>query len=591
VPQKVLADHPYTFVKPLPNVDTTSSKIIQHQPSKNTYNIAPDSFHRRERSGLFLDHHQDQMAVETNLKERKVDQISERMDKLKRRRIEINPDHKERKSKAQQPPSKMMKMPDFPNFPLIPIMPPQNNLNLTLQKSRGEKSNNNNINNHRSGNNTAENLPKPLPLKMTDLKESESRFRGNSRPLPSQRRRLPVNLTPNKKNKNPFRNDPAPVSFNEDYYFYYDDDYYYDDDDYYEELINPSHIKPATPKISKPVKSKPKVKIHSHRSPPRSPPRSPSLEKWVNKSKNPPRKVLRPPPKMSDIKSSNPKMSPVVKRRLKNHRLPPPPPPPAETFKSDRFNSPNSYTSSSTSSQNSPSAPEALRSSSVLEASPSKKNRFVDYEYYDDYVYYDYDVVPSTPKRIDRPRRRQYGGGGGGINPLALLVAPLAAISLLAAAAAVAINPVLVQVSFTGKRRKRSLNGEPDEDEAEWNPEIKEKMHEMEVLERFLGTIPENRRYQQQILSMYLTCSGYTETSNKCLDRVVCDYSNVNSDIPQDEKDVISIILYNIMANDFVNEEYKDRLRTSARIGRDHDQGSCSKKFVCSELDMPSQDE
>jgi len=417
---------------------------------------------------------------------------------------------------------------------------------------------------------------------MTDLKESESRFRGNSRP-PSQRRRLPVNLTPNNKNKNPFRNEPAPVSFNEDYYFYYDDDYYYDDDDYYQELIKPP-MKPAAPKISKPVKPKPKVKIHSHR----SPPRSPSLEKWLNKSKNPPRKVVRPPPKMSEMKSSNPIMSPVVKRRLKNHRLP------AETFKSDRFNSPNSYTSNTgTSSQNNPSAPETIRSSSVLEASPSKKNRFVDYEYYDDYVYYDYDVVPTTPKRIDRPRRRQYGGSsGGGINPLALLVAPLAAISLLAAAAAVAINPVLVQVSFTGKRRKRSLNGEPgDDDEAEWNPEIQEKMHEMQVLERFLGTIPENRRYQQQILSMYLTCSGYTESSNKCLDRVVCDYSNVNSDIPQDEKDVISIILYNIMANDFVNEEYKDRLRTSARIGRDHDQGSCSKKFICSELDMPSQDE
>ena len=38
--------------------------------------------------------------------------------------------------------------------------------------------------------------------------------------------------------------------------------------------------------------------------------------------------------------------------------------------------------------------------------------------------------------------------GGGGINPLALLVAPLAAISLLAAAAAVAINPVLVSLSL-----------------------------------------------------------------------------------------------------------------------------------------------
>ena len=74
------------------------------------------------------------------------------------------------------------------------------------------------------------------------------------------------------------------------------------------------------------------------------------------------------------------------------------------------------------------------------------------------------------------------GGSGGGINPLALLVAPLAAISLLAAAAAVAINPVLVQVSFTGKRRKRSTNDDENNDnDQEWNPEVQEKMHEMQV--------------------------------------------------------------------------------------------------------------
>ena len=36
-------------------------------------------------------------------------------------------------------------------------------------------------------------------------------------------------------------------------------------------------------------------------------------------------------------------------------------------------------------------------------------------------------------------------------NPLALLIAPLAGIALLTAAAAVAINPVLVTVSVTGK--------------------------------------------------------------------------------------------------------------------------------------------
>ena len=65
----------------------------------------------------------------------------------------------------------------------------------------------------------------------------------------------------------------------------------------------------------------------------------------------------------------------------------------------------------------------------------------------------------------------------------------------------------------------------------------------LQVLERFLGSIPENNRYRQQILSMYLSCSGYTEPSNKCLDRVVCDYSDSKTamSIKDEEKDVISM--------------------------------------------------
>ena len=54
-------------------------------------------------------------------------------------------------------------------------------------------------------------------------------------------------------------------------------------------------------------------------------------------------------------------------------------------------------------------------------------------------------------------------------------MAPLAAISLLAAAAAVAINPVLINVQFTGRRKKRS-----NEDQT-WDPKMQEKMHELEV--------------------------------------------------------------------------------------------------------------
>ena len=69
---------------------------------------------------------------------------------------------------------------------------------------------------------------------------------------------------------------------------------------------------------------------------------------------------------------------------------------------------------------------------------------------------------------------------GNNINPLALLVAPLAAISLLAAAAAVAINPVLINVSLTG-RKKRSTRFDDAQEDDKWNPQLQEKVHELQV--------------------------------------------------------------------------------------------------------------
>ena len=86
---------------------------------------------------------------------------------------------------------------------------------------------------------------------------------------------------------------------------------------------------------------------------------------------------------------------------------------------------------------------------------------------------------------------------------MTLLVAPLAAISLLAAAAAVALNPVLVSVSLTGKkRRRRSLFGLEHDFDSDFStensrsgkvlfngkdasssitPEVQEKIDEMQV--------------------------------------------------------------------------------------------------------------
>merc|ERR1711983_503246 len=75
-------------------------------------------------------------------------------------------------------------------------------------------------------------------------------------------------------------------------------------------------------------------------------------------------------------------------------------------------------------------------------------------EEYDDYYeeYSDYD------------RDSGYGADEtGGINPLAAFIAPLAGLALLGAAAAVSINPVLVQLAVIndGKRRKKR-SSDPD---------------------------------------------------------------------------------------------------------------------------------
>jgi len=77
---------------------------------------------------------------------------------------------------------------------------------------------------------------------------------------------------------------------------------------------------------------------------------------------------------------------------------------------------------------------------------------------------------------------------------------------------------------------------------------------------------------------MYLSCSGYMEDSNLCLDRVFCEYGNAESTISSEERDVLSIVLYNIMDNKSVMVQYKNRLRAAARLGRDTQQ--CA-RYTC----------
>jgi len=195
------------------------------------------------------------------------------------------------------------------------------------------------------------------------------------------------------------------------------------------------------------------------------------------------------------------------------------------------------------------------------------------------------------------------------------VVTPLATLSLLGAAAAVASNPVLSTMVGLSKRRKRR-DAQP--------------MHQIQVLEKYLSKVPDfklqsvkinswlwnishaqvedQETQQEKLMATYLSCSGFTSSSNFCLDRVICEYSIQTKRMDSLEKDVISMyvdqlirlvgirqfhytnifflfeffsVLFNIMTNNYVSKDFKERLRRAAKRGRNR--ARCN-QYRCDQL-------
>lgn len=401
----------------------------------------------------------------------------------------------------------------------------------------------------------------------------------------------------------------------EEYEYYYDDSYYYDEEyeDYPTDAYPPkystkpkytSHSSPSskypnfpegkqkapTQKLSEPPTQKySKPPTHKYSQPPTQKysqrptqkySKDPSPKYNKNSSRKPSSSDMRSKPSSKsshkssshnyDIENTLNRLNALKSSHKKRKGTP---------YSFERYNPDTKYNNENRYIKKEPERREPIeRKFKPKPAAPPKSYAEEYSEYYDDYEDYKDDPFYTQEAQFRRPVQRSGGGGGGGANPLALLLAPLAGIALLTAAAAVAINPVLVSVSFTGRRRRRR---EADELNQGLSPALEEKINEMQVLEQFMASVPDNLNYQQQVLSMYLSCSGYTEVANRCLDRTVCEYGNANSSVSQEERDVISIVLYNIMANQFVEDEFKDRLRLAARQGRDSE--TCE-MFECTAL-------
>jgi len=189
-----------------------------------------------------------------------------------------------------------------------------------------------------------------------------------------------------------------------------------------------------------------------------------------------------------------------------------------------------------------------------------------------DYDYYDDEYESETV--FDRDSG--YGDSGGGINPLAAFIAPLAGLALLGAAAAVSINPVLVQLAVVnGGRKKRDLR----------DPNMQRKVTEIELLENFLSKETQFDSQAESMVAQYLECSGLSSDQNQCLERLVCIYASPYQidRVNKQEKDVIAIILYQLMSNNFIKEEIKSRMKYAGQLSKIIG-GHCN-KYSCPALD------
>ena len=107
--------------------------------------------------------------------------------------------------------------------------------------------------------------------------------------------------------------------------------------------------------------------------------------------------------------------------------------------------------------------------------------------------------------------------------------------ALLGAAAAVSINPVLVQLAVVngGRRKKRDLN---DDDH-------QKKVTEIQLLENFLARETDFSHQTENMVAQYLQCSGLSTDQNQCLERLVCIYAanGTDKEASKLEREVISM--------------------------------------------------
>ena len=152
------------------------------------------------------------------------------------------------------------------------------------------------------------------------------------------------------------------------------------------------------------------------------------------------------------------------------------------------------------------------------------------------------------------------GGGGGGslldgaLNPLAALIAPLAALALLGAAAAVSANPSLIQLAVinnNGRRKKRTTANNDEEFE----------------LLNFVGN------HADLTMAEFLSCSSLLR--DECLQLLACKAEE--GSLPQEFGRIVPILLRKVSKNSRVSDDIKRLIEDSRSVSP----LPCDERYQC----------
>ncbi|XP_059472159.1 uncharacterized protein LOC132194719 isoform X2 [Neocloeon triangulifer] len=206
---------------------------------------------------------------------------------------------------------------------------------------------------------------------------------------------------------------------------------------------------------------------------------------------------------------------------------------------------------------------------------------------------------PEEPDHHHRHPHEVAPHRGNREHNLKRVLVPLAGIALLGAAAALATNPILLQLGVvSGKRRRRDVAAfelgdlaaledlGPRADEASPFKEAavgSTRLKEIAVLQKFLreqDKLPQRSQGNgDALLSALLSCSGLADPRNLgCLQRIACEAYDPATELPELEMQVLRIVVREMASHPAIPKELSKKVRLAAATGR---KGKCELTYRC----------